>query len=297
MANNISSIQIIGAASCAGARDRGCADGPDYLRDSGLVHRLQEQGVDLSWRTTLYPGSESPPPAVVRDMNERLAREVANSAASGALPLVIGGDHSCAIGTWSGAFLAVRERGPMGLIWIDAHMDSHTPQTTPSGAIHGMPLAVLLGYGTPELVNIAAPEAKLLARHLCLIGVRSHEEGEAELLRKLGVRVFFMTEVKRRGMDAVMSEAFAIACNGTAGFGISIDLDAFNPGESPGVGTPVRNGLHLLELDRVLSGIASHPGLLALELAEYNPHHDRHRRTLRLIGDLIAAFSQPAKRL
>lgn len=286
-------IQIIGAASGAGALDPGCAEGPDYLRDSGLLPRLQAQGIDLSWRTTLYPGAAASPLLQVRAISERLAREVSGIVAAGALPLVFGGDHSCAIGTWSGAFVTVRERGPLGLIWIDAHMDSHTPQTTPSGAIHGMPLAVLLGHGAPELVAIAAPGAKLLARHLCLIGVRSYEEGEAELLRGLGVRVFFMEEVKRRGMDAVMSEALAIAGNGTAGFGISIDLDAFNPGESPGVGTPVRNGLHQLELGRVLRGIAGHPGLLALELAEYNPHRDRHRRTLRLIRDLIAALCQP----
>ncbi len=289
-------IHIIGCASGAGASDPGCAEGPDYVRDSGMVPRLQAQGIDLSWHTTLYPGSGDVPLHQVRDMSERLAREFSSSVVTGAVPLVIGGDHSCAIGTWSGAFVTVRERGPLGLIWIDAHMDSHTPQTTPSGAIHGMPLAVLLGYGAPELVGIAAPGAKLLARHLCLVGVRSYEEGEAELLRSLGARVFFMEEVKRRGIDAVMAEALAIASNGTAGFGISIDLDAFNPGESPGVGTPVRGGLHHLELDRVLRGIASHPGLIALELAEYNPHRDRHRRTLRLVEDLIAALGQPAER-
>lgn len=285
-------IQIIGAASGAGASDPGCAEGPDYLHDSGLVPRLQARGIDLTWRTTLYPDAAASPLLVVCDMGERLAREISDSVTTGALPLVIGGDHACAIGTWSGAFVAIRERGPLGLIWIDAHMDSHTPQTTPSEAIHGMPLAVLLGHGAPELVGIATPGAKLLARHLCLVGVRSYEQGEAELLRSLGVRVFFMEELKRRGMDTVMSEALAIAGNGSAGFGISIDLDAFNPGESPGVGTPVRGGLHHLELDRVLRGIAGHPSLIALELAEYNPHRDRHRRTLRLIEDLIAALGQ-----
>jgi len=285
-------IEIIGAASGAGARDPGCAEGPDSLRDSGLVTRLQAKGINLSWRTTLYPDVAASPLPLIRDISERLAREVCTVAASSNLPLVIGGDHSCAIGTWSGAALFLRERGPLGLIWFDAHMDSHTPQTTPSGAIHGMPLAVLLGHGAPELVSAVFPGPKLLPRHLCLIGVRSYEESEAELLRQLGVRVFFMAEVKQRGIYAVMSEALAIVRNGTAGYGISIDLDAFSPVESPGVGTPVQGGLHHMELDRALRGIGNNSSLVALELAEYNPRRDRNRRTLKLIGDLLAALGQ-----
>ena len=288
-------IHIIGAASGFGARDPGCAEGPDTLRDSGVVSKLQAQGINLSWRTILYPGNAKPILRIIQEFNEQLALEVASVAASRILPLVIGGDHSCAIGTWSGTFLAIRQHGPLGLIWIDAHMDSHTPRTSPSGAIHGMPLAVLLGQGLPELVNIATPKAKLLPRHLCLIGIRSYEEGEAELLRSLGVRVFFMEEVKRRGIYSVMSEALEIVCHGTAGFGISIDLDAFKPKQSPGVGSPEKGGLHFLKLIQVIRGIASHPRLLALELAEYNPRHDCQRRTLRLIGDLMAALGQPVE--
>jgi arginase len=171
-------------------------------------------------------------------------------------------------------------------------MDSHTPETTPSGAIHGMPLAALLGYGAPELVRVAGFSPKLLPCHLCLVGVRSFEAGEAELLRRLGVRVFFMDEVKRRGLGAVMADALAIARSGSAGYGISIDLDAFNPQESPGVGTPVRDGLHHLGLDRALHGIINDPHLIALELAEFNPERDQGGRTLKLIGDLLAALSQ-----
>ena len=158
-------IHIIGAASGFGARDPGCAEGPDTLRDSGVVSKLQAQGIDLFWRTILYPGNAKPILRIIQEFNEQLALEVASVAASKILPLVIGGDHSCAIGTWSGTFLAIRQHGPLGLIWIDAHMDSHTPRTSPSGAIHGMPLAVLLGQGLPELVNIATPKAKLLPRH------------------------------------------------------------------------------------------------------------------------------------
>lgn len=285
-------IQIIAAASGVGARDPGCAKGPDAVWYSGLLSRPSRQGLDISWRKTLRPAPTGTPLSIIHDLNARLAQQVCDSAASGNLPLVVGGDHSCAIGTWSGAALALKQRGPLGLVWIDAHMDSHTPETTPSGAIHGMPLAVLLGYGAQELVNLAGFSPKLLPRHVCLVGVRSYEPGEAELLKRLGVRVFFMAEVKQRGIGSVMAEAFAIARNGTAGFGISIDLDAFNPRESPGVGTPVRDGLGHLELDQVLRGIGELPDLVAVELAEFNPLRDHDNRTLELIEDLLSAIGR-----
>lgn len=282
-------IQIIGAASCAGAPDPGCAGGPDALRDADVLPRLRGKGIELSWRTTLYPRTAAAPLPLIQDLCEHIAREVSAASAAGALPLVVGGDHSCAVGTWSGAFVALRQRGPLGLIWVDAHMDSHTPQTSHSGAIHGMPVAALLGHGAPELVNVAFPGPKLLPSHLCLVGVRSFEEEEAQLLQHLGVRVFFMQEVARRGIASVMAEALDIARNGTAGFGISVDLDAFSPSESPGVSTPVRDGLRHLELDQVLNRIAELPDLVALELAEYNPRRDPERLTLKLIGELLDA--------
>lgn len=283
-------IEIIGVASGLGARDPGCGAGPDCVEQSGLVSRLQQQACDISWRTTLRPDAALSPLTGIQGLCATLADEVSTTIDKGKLPLVIGGDHSCAIGTWSGAALALKKHGPLGLVWIDAHMDSHTPETTPSGAIHGMPLAALLGYGAPELVNIAAFSPKILPAQLCLIGVRSFESGEAALLQRLGVRVFFMKEVKLRGIAAVMAEALAIAMHGTAGFGISIDLDAFSPEESPGVGTPVRHGLHHLVLDKVLRGILHHPQLAALELAEYNPQRDQNQRSLRLATDLLGAF-------
>ena len=288
-------VEIIGVASGIGARDPGCAAGPDSMEQSDLVPGLREQACDIAWRTTLRPGAGLPPLASIQALCTILAHEVRTTLSNGRLPLVIGGDHSCAAGTWSGAALALREQGPLGLIWIDAHMDSHTPATTPSGAIHGMPLAALLGHGAPELVNIAGFSPKILPSHLCLIGVRSFESGEATLLKRLGVRVFFMAEVKQRGIAAVMADALAIALRGTAGFGISIDLDAFSPEESPGVGTPVRHGLHHLGLDKVLRGILHHPRLIALELAEYNPQRDLNQRSLRLTADLLGAFCHQAE--
>ncbi|MDP2962629.1 MAG: arginase [Sulfurimicrobium sp.] len=288
-------VEIIGVASGIGARDPGCAAGPDRIEQSGLVARMRQQSCDISWRTTLRTTASLAPLASIQALCASLAQEACATIINGKRPLVIGGDHSCAIGTWSGAALALKEQGQLGLIWIDAHMDSHTPETTPSGAIHGMPLAALLGYGAPELVNIAAFSPKILPSHVCLIGIRSFESGEADLLRRLGVRIFFMAEVRQRGIAAVMADALAIAQRGTAGFGISIDLDAFSPEESPGVGTPVRHGLHHLVLDKVLRGILRHPGLTCLELVEYNPQRDHNQRSLRLIEDLLGAFCRQAQ--
>ena len=284
-------IEIIGVASGLGARNPGCAAGPDALEQSGIIAELRRQGCDVTWRTTLHPAAAISPLLGIASLSASLAQEVSSTILHGKLPFVIGGDHSCAIGSWSGAALALREQGPLGLIWIDAHMDSHTPETTPSGAIHGMPLAALLGYGAPELVNIAGFSPKMRPENTCLIGVRSFESGEANLLRRIGVRVFFIAEVKQRGITAIMAEALTIALKGTAGFGVSIDLDAFSPSESPGVGTPVKKGLHRQALDRAMQDlILHHPRLTALELAEYNPQRDQHQRSLRLATDMLVAF-------
>ncbi|MGH8507495.1 MAG: arginase, partial [Gammaproteobacteria bacterium] len=198
---------------------------------------------------------------------------------------VIGGDHSCAIASWSAAASALR--GPLGLVWIDAHMDSHTPATSPSGALHGMPLAILLGFGPPELTDLLYPGAKLRPENVCLVGVRSYEPEEAELLHCLGVRVITMDEVRARGLMRSLGEAFAIVSCGTAVVGLSIDLDAIDPEDAPGVGTPARNGLRGLALVEGLRRLAPQPVLV--EIAEFNPLHDRKNKTARLVIDLLAA--------
>lgn len=285
-------IAIVGVASGLGARDHGCAAGPDALRDSGLMARLQHRGLHVGWEETLYPAAAGQDVlTTVRDLCERLAQKVATVLLHGAVPLVLGGDHSCAIGTWSGVRRFLGEAGPLGLIWIDAHMDSHTPATSPSGALHGMPLACLLGYGEPSLTG---PHAKLLPQHVCLIGVHSFEPEEAELLARLGVRIYFMEEIGQRGLEAVMAEALARVQQGTAGFGISIDLDAINPRESPGIGSPAPGGLHRHDLAHALQLANGNAALLAVELMEYNPQHDPQRRTALAAAELLAALFAPA---
>lgn len=282
-------IQIIGAASGWGAQDRGCADGPDALRGAGLLSRLHDIGLIAAWTDTLRPGMTNDPMQTVSSMCTRLAQNVYETLIARHFPLVIGGDHSCAIGTWSGVHRAIGNI-PFGLIWIDAHMDSHTPQTSPSGALHGMPLACLLGHGLPALTGIGSRPPQLLPQHVCLIGVRSFEPGEAALLEHLNVRIFKMDEIRRRGMDAIVHDALDIVQRETAGFGISIDLDALDPGEDPGVGSPVADGLGGSELLAGLGPLQQHPALLGLELMEYNPHRDQNQATANMALDLAQAL-------
>ncbi|ODU04826.1 MAG: arginase [Thiobacillus sp. SCN 63-1177] len=283
-------IIIIGAASGAGAPDAATAEGPDALRHYRVFHDTPLQHVEWDAILRVPRAAQDTPLHAVRALGERLAAEVERVLQAGNFPLVVGGDHSCAIGTWSGVHRVLADQGPLGLIWIDAHMDSHTFATTPSGQIHGMPLAVLLGHGEAALTSIDGAEAKLRPEHVCLIGVRSYEAGEAALLHGLGVRVFEMDEVRRRGLATVFDEALAIVGQGTAGFGVSVDLDALDPEEEPGVGTPVPGGLRRAELAAALSRLRGDPCFVAMEIVEYNPRRDRGHATAEAAGALAGAI-------
>ncbi|PKO73772.1 MAG: arginase [Betaproteobacteria bacterium HGW-Betaproteobacteria-17] len=284
-------IMVIGAASCAGAPDPACAEGPDALRRYRVFHDTPLQHVEWDAILRVPRDAADAPLHAVAALAGRLANEVAAVLQAGHFPLVVGGDHSCAIGTWSGVHRVLADRGPVGLIWIDAHMDSHTFATTPSGQIHGMPLAALLGHGEAALTAVDGAEAKLRPEHVCLIGVRSFEAGEAALLQRLGVRVFGMDEIRRRGLAAVFDAALAIARQGTAGFGVSVDLDALDPEEEPGVTTPVPGGLRRAELAAALSRLRGDPAFVAMEIVEYNPRRDRDRATADAAGALVDAIT------
>lgn len=282
-------IKIIGAASGLGAQDHGCEDGPDALRAAGLLASLHGAGLAAVWGETLHSLPGVNPSQAVAGLCARLAQQVFDALRAGEFPVVAGGDHSCAVGTWSGVRRALGQERP-GLIWIDAHMDSHTPQTSPSGALHGMPLACLLGHGLPSLTAIGGAPPQLLPQHVCLIGVRSFEAAEAALLERLQVRVFHMAEIRRRGIEAVFAEALQIVQHGTAGFGISIDLDALDPREEPGVGSPASDGVLGIELLRAFKLARRHPALLGVELMEYNPHRDRDQVTAQMAIDLLGCI-------
>jgi len=278
-------IELIGAAWGLGGADPGCAEAPAALMPL-LVQRFTALGMQSFAGPVLAPapGERRKQFAVSRLCGE-LAAAVASARRRGRLPCVLGGDHTCAGGTWTG--VARTLRGELGLVWIDAHMDSHTPATSHTGRLHGMPLAWLLGQDDDPLYGLAS--GVLEPQHVCLVGVRSYEPEEDERLRRLGVRVIFMDEIRNRGIDAVLDEALDIATAGTSGFGVSIDLDVVTPAEAPNVGTPVKGGVSSAELAGALEEIAGRPGLAAVELVEYSPRLDRDGRTARVAIDLLAA--------
>ncbi len=282
-------VEIIGAAWGLGGADPGCGDAPVVLAPL-LAKRLGECGVATAAGPMLRPlASERRKQFTVGKLCGLLASAVADARRRGRLPCVLGGDHSCAGGTWSGVARTLHERGggSLGLVWIDAHMDSHTPGTSHTGRLHGMPLAWLLGQDDDPLYGLATGVVQ--PQHVCIVGVRSFEPEEAARLERLGVRVFLMDEIHRRGLEAVFEEALGIATTGTESFGVSIDLDVVSPEEVPHVGTPVAGGLASVDLARVLQRFGGNPRLAAVELVEYSPRLDRDGRSARVAVDLLAA--------
>ena len=280
-------VCIIGAASGLGAQDRGCEDGPVAFHRSQAWHTLEHHPL-VDWGKTLFAADAPGLSAVSRiaGLCRHLADEVAQVMAANDFPVVIGGDHSIAIGTWSG--VARASEAPVGLLWIDAHLDSHTPETSYSGAIHGMPLACLLGRGDKRLLNIGLTGAQLSAAHTVVLGPRSYEPEELDFLRDLGVRIYDTETLMARGFAACLDEAIALVASAPAGFGVTLDLDAIDPLLAPGVGSPEPDGLPPQDVLSALHRISVLPGLRALEIVEYNPDRDRHGITAGLIAELIS---------
>ena len=281
-------IPAIAVECGAGARDPGCKDGPaSFRRRWERSHR----DAHLLWKPApkdLCRDGAAPLDAVAQT-SQWLATTTRRLTKSGAFFLAIGGDHSLAVGTWSGVARAMRGSGPLGLVWIDAHMDMHVPETTHSGAINGMPVAALLGYGSPKLTALAGGPPALAPEHVCLVGARSFEPEEVVFAKRHGVRVIGMDEVARRGVADALAEARAIATRGTAGYGVSLDLDAFDPIEAPGVGTPAPDGIRARDFLGAWGDLAHDPACRAVEFVEFNPHRDESGRTGELLGTLVAA--------
>jgi arginase len=288
--------RLIGAASGLGAQIRECGQGPDILNEEHIVERLRERKFSVTELSILYPPNKttdiSLPKALplIHDFNLQLAHEVEATLDSGLFPVVLGGDHSIAVGTWNGAyqFFKKRDEIPMGLIWIDAHMDAHTPKTSPSGAWHGMPIAGLLGHGDPALAKLEQREPVLWPENLCLVGPRSFEAGEAQLLKRLNVRVYFEQEVQERGIDEVLQEAIAYVSRQTKVFGVSLDLDVICPEEAPGVGSPEKGGIHAKDLLKALPHLQNNSRFKVFELVEYNPQRNHHKQTAQLCLEILS---------
>ncbi len=302
-------LRLIGVASGLGApaaqaicrpgQETTCpgpAAGPAALRRLGLAAASARAGLEATWATTI----EAPPcPADPANPQHRaalhallgeVADEVAASIEGGALPVVIGGDHSIAAGTWRGVGRALGQAP--GLIWIDAHLDAHTPASSLTGNYHGMPLAALLGLGDRAMSEIAGPT--LQPAKVVVLGARSYEAAEAQHLAVLGVRVIDAAEIGHRGLAACFAEALSIAGANAQPFGVSIDLDAIDPLAAPGVTTPAEHGLVAGELRLALTGLLRERRCVALEIAEYCPDRDPRQQTGRLVVDLLEATCLPA---
>jgi len=296
-ANGNKTVAILGVPLGYGASMAGVDIGPAALR----VARLQQRIDPLGYRVRdlgdmRLERLQSVPLAdeklkYVREISnacQQLATEVEAILEAGELPLVLGGDHSIAIGSFSGAASYFKQRKEtLGLIWFDAHADMNTPETTPSGNIHGMPLSALLGYGTPELTNVGGFAPKLDPRLCVHVGARDIDPGERELIRKLGIRFFTMREIDERGMSACMDEAIKIASQATAGYGVTFDVDALDPGDAPGSGTLVRGGLTYREAHLGMEKIAEAGGMRYLEMVEINTALDVNNKTAELGVELI----------
>ncbi len=290
-----STVAIIGAPLDLGAGRRGVDMGPSAVRVANLNQRLRELGYEVTDLGNIkVEQPESLPagpkrakylPQIARACTE-LAEMVYRAAAKGHAPLVLGGDHSVAVGAISGIAKQARGRG-VGLIWVDAHADMNTPETSPSGNVHGMPLACVIGKGPRALTHIFDFAPKVNPRNVALVGIRDVDILEKPIVKRSGVRVFTMREIDERGMRAVMREAVDIASDGTAGFHVSLDMDAVDPQHAPGVGTPVKGGLTYREAHLAMEIICDSANMISMEVVEVNPVIDQFNRTAELAVELV----------
>src|SRR5829696_3760624 len=291
------SLSILGVPLGYGASMAGVDIGPAALRVARLNQRIARLGYSVHDLGDMRLERPQSVPEVdeklkyVREISsacEQLAVEVEEILKAGQLPLILGGDHSIAIGSFAGAVSHYRKQNKtFGLIWFDAHADMNTPETTPSGNIHGMPLSTLLGYGAPELTGIEGFSPKLDPQFCAHIGARDVDAGERELIRRLGMRFFTMREIDERGMRACIDEAIHIASQAPAGYHVTLDVDALDPGDAPGSGTVVRGGLTYREAHLALEKIAEAGDERALEVVDINTELDINNRTPELGVELI----------
>jgi arginase len=290
-------VAILGVPLGYGASMAGVDIGPAALRVARLQQRIERLGYSVRDLGDMRLERPQTVPLAddklkyVREIHtacEQLAGEVQAILQADQLPLVIGGDHSIAMGSFAGAASFFKQRQQtLGLIWFDAHADMNTPETTPSGNIHGMPLAALLGYGAPELTNVAGFAPKLDPSLCVHVGARDIDPGERELIAKTGLKFFTMRDIDERGMSACMNDAIKIASRGTAGYGVTFDVDALDPGDAPGSGTLVRGGLTYREAHLAMEKIAEAGGMRFLEVVEINTALDVNNKTAELGVELI----------
>ncbi len=292
-----SHITIIGVPLDLGAGRRGVDMGPSAVRVANLNARLSEIGFeveDLGNVPVAQPEShpEGHPHAKylpqITQTCTHLAELVEKQMSAGKRPLILGGDHSLAVGTVAGVSKHLRDRGEkLGMIWIDAHTDMNTPATSPSGNVHGMPLACCIGLGPKELTEIFGYSPKVAPENVALVGIRSVDDDERDNVQRSGVHAFTMRDIDERGMRSVIEESIRIAGTGTAGFHVSLDMDAVDPREAPGVGTPVRGGITYREAHLAMETMCDSGRMTSMEVVEVNPVIDEVNRTAALAVELV----------
>jgi arginase len=286
-------ISLLGVPMDLGADRRGVDMGPSAIRYAGLSDKLRALGHDVSdLEAVKVPEPETraagdprvkylePIVAVTAEIADRVARLVEQ----GSLPVVLGGDHSIALGSVSGV---ARARSPIGVIWFDAHADFNSAETTPSGNIHGMILAALAGIGEPRLINAGGPGPHVDPRRIAIVGARDLDPGERTLLRGAGVRVYTMSDVDRLGMAEVTREAIERVTEGGRGLHVSFDMDVVDPRDAPGVGTQIPGGVTYREAHLAMELVSESGRLASLDIVEVNPILDRENRTAILAGELV----------
>ena len=280
-----------------GASRRGVDMGPSALRVAGLQPKLKVLGRQVEDAgNIIVPQPEEQPYGEkkarflgeITETCKALADSVRKTLDEDCFPLVLGGDHSIAIGTAAGvAAHYTKESKRVGLIWLDAHGDMNTPDTSPSGNVHGMPVAAIVGSGAPELVGLAGITPMVEPRNVSLVGIRDLDAKERRFIKESGVHVFTMRDIDERGMREVMSEALRFAGDDTAGIAVSLDMDFVDPSDAPGVGTPVRGGVTYREAHLALEMIADTRSMISFELVEVNPVIDLHNTTATLGVELV----------
>lgn len=272
-----------------GAGRRGTDMGSSAMHVAGLVPALERLGHEVVAMQNIGQHSMEKldvgdPSVRYLDVIRPVCVELADSAeatlAAGEFPLILGGDHSQAIGSIAGLARRLRKQNKdLGVLWVDAHADMNTPETSPSGNIHGMPLAALLGYGHPQLVNLVGAPPALKPEHVVVFGVRDIDRVEREMVKKAGIRAFSMSEIDERGVSACLDEALAIVGRASGGIHLSYDLDGSDPSVAPGTGTPVPGGLNFRESHLVCERVAKTGRLISMEMVELNPTLDSENKT------------------
>ena len=292
-----STIAIVGAPLDLGAGRRGVDMGPSALRLAGLNQKLSTLRYEIEDLGNVSVAQQESTPSSIDNAKYlpqiavtcgKLAAKVESAVEAGKFPLVLGGDHSIAVGTVSGVSGAFRKRSAsIGLIWVDAHADMNTPETSPSGNVHGMPLACCVGRGPRELTDIFDYCPKVDGKNVALVGIRDVDITERPIVRESGVTAFTMRDIDELGLREVMKRAIAIASQGTAGFHLSFDMDFVDPMEAPGVGTPVRGGVTYREAHLAMETICDCSRMVSMEIVEVNPVLDEVNRTALLGVELV----------